>query len=68
MFDSGSGSGSAGDFSEAIRGVNTYIDKYGQEREFSVSADTVWQNENGDIAGFDAGVDPGYGWTRLQRK
>ena len=68
MFDSGSGSGSAGDFSEAIRGVNTYVDKYGQEREFSVSADTVWQNENGDIAGFDAGVDPGYGWTRLQRK
>lgn len=67
FYGSPAGSGGAGDFSEAIRGVNTYVDKYGHEVEMDVSAETVWQNEAGDIAGFDKGVNPGYGWTQLRQ-
>lgn len=55
-------------FSEAIRGVNTYIRPDGKEVEVSVSADTAWINGKGEIVGGSAGFDPGYGWTKMDRK
>ena len=37
--------------SEAIRGVNTYTNSYGQNVEVSVTADHVYQNQYGDVTG-----------------
>lgn len=54
--------------SEAIRGVNTYIRPDGKEVEVSVSADTAWINEKGEIVGGTAGFNPGYGWTKMEKK
>lgn len=54
--------------SEAIRGVNTYIKPDGKEVEVSVSADTAWINGKGEIVGGSSGFDPGYGWTKMERK
>lgn len=54
--------------SEAIRGVNTYIKPDGKEVEVSVSSDTVWINEKGDIVGGGKGFNPGFGWKELKRK
>ncbi|MBQ1826586.1 MAG: hypothetical protein II126_01315, partial [Erysipelotrichaceae bacterium] len=38
-------------YSEAIRGVNTYTNSYGQNVEVSVGADHVYQNRYGDVYG-----------------
>lgn len=54
--------------SEAIRGVNTYIKPDGKEIEVSVTADTVWINGKGEIVGGGKGFNPGFGWTKLERK
>ena len=37
--------------SEAIRGVNTYTNTYGQTVDVSVTADHVYQNQYGDVYG-----------------
>ena len=38
-------------YSEAIRGVNTYQNSYGQNVEVSVAADHVYENKYGDVYG-----------------
>lgn len=38
-------------YSEAIRGVNTYQNSYGQNVDVSVSADHVYENRYGDVYG-----------------
>ena len=38
-------------YSEAIRGVNTYQNSYGQNVEVGVSADHVYENKYGDVYG-----------------
>lgn len=55
-------------FSEATRGVNTYIRPDGSEVEVSVSADSAWINGKGQITYGSAGYDPGEGWTRMEKK
>ena len=55
-------------FSEAIRGVNTYIKPDGKEVEVPVSADTAWINGKGEIVGGGPGFNPGSGWTQLDKK
>ena len=68
--DSGSaGSSSISDkWSEAILGQNTYVDQYGDEHTVSNRWDEAWRSDSGDIIGTERGVDPGYGWTKLDRK
>lgn len=71
MFNNGSyggGSGShAPDYSEAIRGVNTYTTSDGREVEVSIHADHVWENKAGDVIGTSGTTSPGADWTELNR-
>lgn len=60
-------------YSEAIRGVNTYMTPMGGTVEMSVSADHVYQNKYGDTIGVSGGaVDPQVAsklnWTELDKK
>lgn len=55
------------DFSEAIRGVNTYTTSDGREVELSVHADHAWENQAGDVIGTSGGAEPGAGWTEIPR-
>ena len=57
----------APDFSEAIRGVNTYATADGREIEISVSADHAWENQAGDVIGTSGSYEPGADWTELPR-
>lgn len=57
----------APDYSEAIRGVNTYTTSDGREVEVSVQADRAWENQSGDVIGTSGGFDPGADWTQLPR-
>ena len=59
--------GSAPDFSEAIRGVNTYRTSDGREVEVDVSADRAWENQAGDVIGTEGSFEPGYDWTEIPR-
>jgi hypothetical protein len=63
----GPSGGSAGDFSEAIRGVNTYTTSDGREVEVDVRAERVWENQAGDVYATDSYFEPGPDWTELPR-
>ncbi len=63
----GYGGTSAPDFSEAIRGVNTFVTTDGREVELDVSADRAYQNQAGDVIGGSGGFDPGAEWTEIPR-
>jgi hypothetical protein len=60
--------GSRADFSEAIRGVNTYVTSDGREVELSVHADVAYENQAGDVVGGPAGFDPGADWTQIPQR
>ena len=64
QFDSFPG-GSSPDYSEAIRGVNTYTTSDGREVEVSVRAEHVYENQAGDVYGTDSSFEPGGDWTEL---
>lgn len=59
--------------SEAIRGVDTYTNSYGQNVEVGVTADHVYQNRYGDVYGV-SGPAPDYetlsrlNWTEIEKK
>lgn len=63
-----SGGGRAGDFSEAIRGVNTFVTSDGREVELSVASDVAYENKAGDVVGGGHGFDPGADWTQIPRR
>lgn len=63
-----SGYSSSGDFSEAIRGVNTYIRDDGTEVEVSVSYDRAYSNSLGDTLATNSAFEPGGNWVEMQRK
>lgn len=65
-FYGSSGSGHA-DYSEAIRGVNTYVRDDGTEVEVSVAYDRAFQNASGDVIGTSSTFDPGGNWTEIPR-
>lgn len=58
---------SVGDFSEAIRGVNTYTTSDGREVEVGVWADRAYENQAGDVIGGSGGFEPGADWTEIPR-
>ena len=58
---------SAPDYSEAIRGVDTYTTSDGREVELSVHADHAYENQAGDIIGTSGSFDPGANWTEIPR-
>jgi len=70
VMSSGSGSGySAADkWSEAIRGVNTYMRPDGSEVELSVGSDRGWISQGGTVIGTSGSFEPGADWTELDRK
>ncbi len=59
--------------SEAIMGVNTYTNTYGQDVQVGVSADHVYQNQYGDVYGV-SGTAPDQetlndlNWTEIYKK
>ena len=60
-------------YSEAVRGVNTYTTPSGGTVECSVTADHVYQNRYGDTIGVSGNaVDPDVAaklnWTKLEKK
>lgn len=55
-------------FSDAMRGVNTWVRADGTEVETSTACDTAWENAAGDVVGGGASFDPGADWTSLNRK
>ena len=57
----------APDFSEAIRGVNTYTTSDGREVEVSVHADRAFENQAGDVIGTSNSFEPGASWTEIPR-
>ena len=67
QFDSGYGGTSAPDYSEAIRGVNTFMTSDGREVELDVSADRAYENQAGDVIGGSGGFDPGADWNEIPR-
>lgn len=67
QFNSGYGGTSAPDFSEAIRGVNTFMTSDGREVELDVSADRAYENQAGDVIGGSGGFDPGADWNEIPR-
>lgn len=60
-------SGGVGDFSEAIRGVNTFVTSDGREVELSVQSDVAYENQAGDVVGGPTSFDPGANWTQIPR-
>ncbi len=62
----GSSSG-AGDWSEAIRGVNTYVTSDGREVQIDVAADRAFENQAGEVIGWSSATDPGSDWTEIPR-
>lgn len=58
---------SAPDFSEAIRGVNTYTTSDGREVQVSVQADRAYENQAGDVIGWSGADTPGIGWSEIPR-
>ena len=67
-----SDSRTSANYSEAIRGVNTYQMTDGRSVEVSVTADHVYENRYGDVYGV-SGVEPNQetlnrlDWTELRR-
>lgn len=66
QFNGGAGGG-VGDFSEAIRGVNTFVTSDGREVELSIHADRAYENQAGDVIGGADGFEPGADWTEIPR-
>ena len=66
QFNTG-GEHSAPDYSEAIRGVNTYVTSDGREVELDVSSERAYENQAGDVIGGSGGFDPGADWTEIPR-
>jgi hypothetical protein len=58
---------SAPDYSEAIRGVNTYTTSDGREVQISVQADRAYENQAGDVIGWSGADSPGIGWSEIPR-
>ena len=59
--------------SEAIRGVDTYTNSYGQNVEVSVTADHVYQNRYGDVYGVSGPAPDNetlsrLNWTEIEKK
>lgn len=67
QFATPSAGGGHADFSEAIRGVNTFVTSDGREVELSVHADVAYENQAGDVIGGSSGFDPGADWTQISR-
>ena len=59
--------GAAPDYSEAIRGVNTYTTSDGREVEVTVRADRAYENQAGDVIGTSSAFEPGADWTEIPR-
>lgn len=59
---------SSPDFSEAIRGVNTYVRPDGREVEVSVAYDRAYTNASGDVLGSNSAFEPGGSWQEMRRK
>lgn len=55
-------------FSDAMRGVNTWVRPDGTEVETSMASDRAWTNAAGDVVGGSGGFDPGAGWTELHQR
>lgn len=55
-------------FSDAMRGVNTWVRPDGTEVETSTASDRAWTNAAGDVVGGSGGFDPGAGWTELRQR
>lgn len=55
-------------FSDAMRGVNTWVRPDGTEVETSTASDRAWTNAAGDVVGGGGGFDPGAGWTELHQR
>ena len=68
QFGGGLGGSAAPDYSEAIRGVNTFVTSDGREVQLDVSADRAYENQAGDVVGGSGGFDPGADWTEIPRK
>ena len=68
QFRSGAEAGGAGDFSEAIRGVNTFVTSDGREVELSVSSEVAYEDKSGDVIGGPRGFDPGADWEQIPRR
>lgn len=67
QFNTSYGGGSTPDYSEAIRGVNTFMTSDGREVELDVSADRAYENQAGDVIGGSGGFDPGADWNEIPR-
>ena len=67
QFNGSYGGSSAPDFSEAIRGVNTYTTSDGRQVEVDVRYDRAYENQGGDVMGWDSGFEPGSDWTEIPR-
>lgn len=68
QFNTPVGGGGSPDFSEAIRGVNTFVRSDGTEVELDVSADVAYENQAGDVIGGATGFDPGADWTQIPQR
>jgi hypothetical protein len=55
-------------FSEATRGVNTYVRPDGTEVEVSVTYDRAYTNYSGDVLGSRSAFEPGGNWTEMKKK
>lgn len=55
-------------YSEAVRGVNTYVRPDGTEVEVSVSYDRAYANYSGDVLGSNSAFEPGGDWQEMQKK
>ncbi|NLM15487.1 MAG: hypothetical protein GX218_06470 [Clostridiaceae bacterium] len=55
-------------YSEAVRGVNTYMRPDGTEVEVSVAYDRAYTNYSGDTLGSRSAFEPGGDWTEMNRK
>ena len=55
-------------YSEAVRGVNTYMRPDGTEVEVSVAYDRAYTNYSGDTLGSGSAFEPGGDWTEMNRK
>ncbi len=55
-------------YSEAVRGVNTYVRPDGTEVEVSVAYDRAYTNYSGDTLGSNSAFEPGGNWTEMNRK
>ncbi|HHW93357.1 MAG TPA: hypothetical protein GX734_02540 [Clostridiaceae bacterium] len=55
-------------YSEAVRGVNTYVRPDGTEVEVSVAYDRAYTNYFGDTLGSKSAFEPSGDWTEMNRK